>query len=46
MKEKPKNKKAYHPPKIRTEKIFEANALACGKVKVQTSGCSRNLKLS
>jgi hypothetical protein len=39
-------KKPYHPPKIRTEKVFEGNALACGKTKTQTSGCARNLKLS
>ncbi|MFA5794843.1 MAG: hypothetical protein WC980_07240 [Candidatus Brocadiia bacterium] len=39
-------KKKYQAPKVQTEKIFEGNALACGKTKPQTAGCSRALKTS
>lgn len=43
-KEKPKKK--YRSPQVRTEKIFEENALACGKTHPQTAGCTRRLKKS
>jgi hypothetical protein len=46
MNRKSDRKKKYTKPTIRTEKIFEANALACGKAKAQTPGCLRNLKTS
>jgi hypothetical protein len=46
MKKTDKTKKKYAPPKVRTEKIFEQNALACGKDKPQTSGCMAFLKKS
>lgn len=46
MDKKRDNKKRYQPPKVRTEKIFEENALACGKTHPQTSGCMRRLKKS
>ncbi|MEW6027511.1 MAG: hypothetical protein AB1599_09495 [Planctomycetota bacterium] len=46
MNKKPDRKKKYTKPTIRTEKIFEANALACSKAKPQTPGCLRNLKTS
>jgi len=41
-----KPKKKYQPPKIRTEKVFEGNAIACGKVRPQTAGCLQNIKQS
>lgn len=43
---KNKAKKKYQSPKIKTEKVFEGNAIACGKTQPQTSGCLRNLKTS
>ena len=46
MNKKSEPKKKYTKPTIRTEKIFEANALACGKAQPQTPGCLRNLKKS
>lgn len=46
MDKKVKDKKKYKPPQVKTEKIFEGNALACGKTKPQTSGCLQNLKTS
>ncbi|HLD35207.1 MAG TPA: hypothetical protein VJC37_00655 [Planctomycetota bacterium] len=46
MNKKPDRKKKYTKPTIRTEKIFEANALACGKAKPQSPACLRNLKKS
>ncbi len=46
MKNPGKNKKKYTPPRLKTEKIFEQNALACGKTRPQTSGCAAFLKKS
>jgi hypothetical protein len=44
--EKREGKKKYQTPRLRTEKIFERNALACGKTDPQTSPCLISLKLS
>jgi hypothetical protein len=45
-KKESKGKKRYQTPRIRTEKIFEGNALACGKTKLTTAACLRKLKTS
>ncbi|MBI4713274.1 MAG: hypothetical protein HY762_08265 [Planctomycetes bacterium] len=46
MDKKLKSKKKYQPPRVKTEQVFEQNALACGKTKPQTAGCQRALKTS
>jgi hypothetical protein len=46
IRQKAISKKKYITPCIHTEKIFEKNALACGKTEPQTTGCMVSLKLS
>jgi len=44
-----KKKKPYKKPEIRTEKVFETAALACGKCvsgPFNQAACTRNKKLS
>jgi hypothetical protein len=43
---KGKKKRPYSPPKIRSEKLYERNALACGKVDRRTYACLANLRRS
>jgi hypothetical protein len=39
-------KKTYHKPTVRYERVFEVQALSCGKVQVTQSGCGHNRKTS
>ena len=42
----PKKKRPYKPPTLRTEKVFERKALACGKANPKTFACISNPKAS
>jgi hypothetical protein len=39
-------KKAYTKPEVRHERIFETQALICGKVQATQAQCTNNRKLS
>jgi len=39
-------KKTYHKPTVRYERVFEVQALSCGKVSVTESTCAHNRKTS
>jgi hypothetical protein len=39
-------KKPYHKPEVRYEKVFETQALTCGKVQTTQASCHSNRKLS
>jgi hypothetical protein len=39
-------RRAYHPPTVRYERVFETSALTCGKVQTTQSGCHQNRKTS
>jgi hypothetical protein len=39
-------KKAYAKPEVRHERIFETQALTCGKVQATQAQCTNNRKLS
>jgi hypothetical protein len=41
-----KLKKPYLKPGFQREKVFETQALTCGKVQQTQSGCHRNRKVS
>jgi hypothetical protein len=42
----PKVKKPYLKPGFQREKVFETQALTCGKVQTTQSSCHRNRKVS
>jgi hypothetical protein len=44
----PKKRRAYRPPTVKTEKLFERRSLACGKGPrgLPRGGCGRNQRLS
>lgn len=42
----PKKKRPYKPPSIRSEKVYERKALACGKANPMTLACITNPKQS
>ena len=44
--EKKQSKKPYSKPAFRLERVFETQALSCGKVHPFTSGCHSNRKNS
>jgi hypothetical protein len=44
--EQPKKKRPYVKPSFQFEKVFETNALACGKVGVTQETCRSNRKAS
>jgi len=44
--EKPVQKKRYEKPSFRWEKVFETQALICGKVQATESSCRLNRKTS
>jgi hypothetical protein len=37
-----KKKRPYKPPKIRSEKVYERKALACGKSSPRSVSCNAN----
>jgi hypothetical protein len=39
-------KKPYVKPEVRHERVFETQALTCGKVQTTQSGCHQNRKTS
>lgn len=39
-------KKTYHKPEVRFERVFETMALSCGKISPTQSSCSTNRKTS
>lgn len=39
-------KKPYHKPEVRHEKVFETQALTCGKVQTTQASCHSNRKTS
>jgi hypothetical protein len=41
-----RGKRAYEPPQIVTETVFETAALACGKIAGQGGQCNRRPKTS
>jgi hypothetical protein len=45
-KAQPAPKKPYHKPAVRHERVFETNALTCGKVQTTQSGCHASRKNS
>jgi hypothetical protein len=44
--EKPKQKRPYKKPTFRYERVFETNALSCGKIGIVQQSCRNNNKLS
>ena len=42
----PKKKRPYKAPSMRSEKVYERKALACGKSSPMTLACISNPKLS
>jgi hypothetical protein len=42
----PVARKPYHKPAVRYERVFETNALTCGKVQTTQSGCHASRKNS
>lgn len=44
--EKPKKKRPYIKPSFTHERVFETNALSCGKVGVTQEICRNNRKVS
>jgi hypothetical protein len=42
----PGNKKPYHKPVLRHERLFETQALSCGKVQTTQGACHYNRKTS
>jgi hypothetical protein len=44
--EKPKQKRPYRKPTFQYERVFETNALSCGKVGVVQESCRNNTKNS
>jgi hypothetical protein len=43
---KPRPKRPYHKPAVRFERVFEVQALSCGKVQTTQAGCHANRKAS
>jgi hypothetical protein len=41
-----KPKRTYHRPAVRYERVFETQALTCGKVQTTQSACHSNRKTS
>jgi hypothetical protein len=41
-----RQKKPYHKPTVRYERVFETSALTCGKVQTTQSSCAHNRKSS
>jgi len=41
-----KPKRSYHKPAVRYERVFETQALTCGKVQSTQSSCHHNRKSS
>ena len=39
-------RKPYTKPAVRYERVFETNALTCGKVQTSQAGCHQNRKTS
>jgi hypothetical protein len=39
-------KRPYHKPTVRFERVFEVQALSCGKVQTTQAGCHSNRKAS
>jgi len=39
-------KKRYHKPAVRFERVFEVNALTCGKISSTQASCAHNRKNS
>ena len=39
-------KRPYHKPTVRFERVFEVQALSCGKVYTTQAGCHSNRKAS
>jgi hypothetical protein len=39
-------KKLYHKPEFRFERVFETRALSCGKISTTQSQCAHNTKTS
>jgi hypothetical protein len=44
--EQPKKKRPYVRPSFKYERVFETNALSCGKVGVTQAACRNNRKVS
>jgi hypothetical protein len=44
--EKPKQKRLYRKPTFQYERVFETNALSCGKVGTVQESCRNNTKNS
>jgi hypothetical protein len=42
----PGRKKPYHKPTVRYERVFEVQALSCGKVQTTEGQCHSNRKTS
>ena len=40
------NKKPYHKPEFRFERVFETRALTCGKVQTTQASCAHNRRTS
>jgi hypothetical protein len=43
---KPNPKKPYHKPTVRYERVFEVQALTCGKVQTTQGSCHHNRRTS
>ena len=43
---RPRPKRPYHKPEVRYERVFEVQALSCGKVQTTQSSCHSNRKTS
>jgi hypothetical protein len=43
---KPRPRKPYHKPEVRYERVFEVQALVCGKVQTTQFGCHYNRRNS
>ena len=39
-------KRPYHKPAVRFERVFETQALSCGKIQATQGGCHYNRKAS
>ena len=42
----PRPKRPYHRPTVRSERVFETQALTCGKVQTTQGDCHSNRKTS
>lgn len=43
---KPRPKRPYHKPTVRYERVFEVQALTCGKIQTTQGSCHSNRKTS